>query len=50
MGKQISGPILSEKAMLFNKQFSGNSDFNVSFGWLYNFKSRHGVHELEIHG
>lgn len=47
MGQPISRTILSEKAMLFNEKLGGNSEFKVIC--LHNFKSRHGIWELEIH-
>ena len=48
LGQPISGPLLCEKALLFNQELSGNSDFKASTGWLRAFKSRHGIRELQI--
>ena len=50
MGQPISGPLLCEKALLFNQELSGNSDFKASTGWLRAFKSRHRIRELQIEG
>ena len=50
LGQPISGPLLCEKALLFNQELSGNSDFKASNGWLRAFKSRHGIRELQIEG
>lgn len=49
-GQPISGPVLCEKALLFNEMLNGPPDFKASTGWLRNFKARHGIRELEIHG
>ncbi|XP_069701118.1 uncharacterized protein [Periplaneta americana] len=46
----ISGPLLCEKALELNKKLGGSSDFKASTGWLKNFKSRHGIRELQIEG
>ena len=46
----ISGPLICEKALQFNEQLTGPKDFKVSSGWLNNFKSRHGIRELDIEG
>ncbi|KAL3288043.1 hypothetical protein HHI36_002495 [Cryptolaemus montrouzieri] len=45
----ISGPILCEKAVQFNKKLGGPTNFQASTGWLKRFKSRHGIRDLEIH-
>lgn len=49
-GDPISGPMLCEKALLFNEKLRGPADFKASTGWLKNFKSRHGIRELEVQG
>lgn len=49
-GEPISGPILCEKAVQFNKKLGGTSNFQASTGWLKRFKSRHGIRELQIEG
>ncbi|XP_023312436.1 jerky protein homolog-like [Anoplophora glabripennis] len=38
LGEPISGPLLCEKALDFNKQLNGSPDFNASSGWLAKFK------------
>lgn len=49
-GEPISGPILCEKAVQFNKKLRGQSNFQASRGWLKRFRSRHGIRELQIQG
>lgn len=50
-GLPISGPpLLCEKALYFNKKLGGDSSFVASSGWMRNFKSRHGIRQIEIHG
>ncbi|CAG9584542.1 unnamed protein product [Danaus chrysippus] len=49
-GQPISGPLLCEKALQLNKKIGGDKSFVASNGWLYRFKSRHGIRELEIQG
>lgn len=49
-GQPISGPLLCEKALQVNKKIGGDESFVASNGWLYRFKSRHGIRELEIQG
>ncbi|XP_054008992.1 jerky protein homolog-like [Hylaeus anthracinus] len=49
-GVPISGPILCEKALEFNKKLEGNPNFKASSGWLEKFKSRHGIRELNVLG
>lgn len=50
LGEPISGPLICEKALQFNEQLNGPKDFKASSGWLKNFKSRHGIRELDIEG
>lgn len=49
MGNPISGPILCEEAKILAQKL-GCSSFKASNGWLRNFKSRHGVRELDFSG
>lgn len=49
-GQPISGPLLCEKALQVNKKIGGDESFVASNRWLYRFKSRHGIRELEIQG
>lgn len=49
-GEPITGPLLCEKALDMNEKLGGPSTFKASTGWLKNFKSRHGIRELEIQG
>uniref|UniRef100_A0A1B6HRW3 HTH CENPB-type domain-containing protein n=1 Tax=Homalodisca liturata TaxID=320908 RepID=A0A1B6HRW3_9HEMI len=48
-GQPISGQILCEKARMFSEKM-GVTDFKASQGWLRNFKSRHGIRELDVAG
>ena len=50
LGEPISGPLICEKALQFNEQLNGPKYFKASSGWLKNFKSRHGIRELDIEG
>lgn len=50
LGEPLSGPLVCEKALQFNEKLGGPADFKASSGWLRNFKLRHGIRELEIHG
>lgn len=49
-GIPMSGPIIAEKALFFNAKLNGDPELKASSGWLDNFKSRHGVRELNIEG
>lgn len=49
-GMPISGPMLCEKALIFNKKLNGLDHFNASTGWLRNFKKRNGIRCLGVHG
>ncbi len=42
--------MVCEKALLMNKKLGGPKDFKASHGWLHNFKSRHGIRELDVQG
>ena len=49
-GEHISGPILCEKAIQFNINLGGASNFQESTGWFKRFKARHGMlKELDSH-
>lgn len=50
LGEPVSGPLLCEKALYFNEKLGGPADFKASTGWLKNFKSRHGIRELNVQG
>lgn len=49
-GVPITGPILCEKALMFNEKLNGDTGFKASEGWLYKFKQRHGIRQLNIEG
>ncbi len=49
-GDPISGPMVCEKTLLMNEKLGGPKDFKASHGWLHNFKSHHGIHELDVQG
>ena len=49
-GQPLSGPILCEKALQLNMKLGGDQTFTASSGWLKNFKLRHGIRQIEIHG
>lgn len=49
-GLPISGPLLKEKALHFNKEIGGDNDFKASEGWLESWKNRYGVRKLQICG
>ena len=51
-GHPISGPLLSEKALVFHKKLNGEntSPFQASSGWFRNFKLRHGIREIGLQG
>lgn len=50
LGEPISGPMLCEKALEFNKKLNGPTDFKASSGWLSKFKQRHGIRQLDVQG
>ncbi|PRD31649.1 UNVERIFIED_CONTAM: Jerky-like protein [Trichonephila clavipes] len=47
-GDPILGPLLCEKALELSKNLGGSDKFKASIGYLQNFKSRHGIRELQI--
>jgi hypothetical protein len=49
-GCPVSGPLLTEKAILFHKQMGITEPFAASLGWLQGFKCRHGIRQLDIQG
>ncbi|XP_063216422.1 jerky protein homolog-like [Bacillus rossius redtenbacheri] len=49
VGNPISGQILCEKAKILAEKL-GCSSFKASNGWIRNFKSRHGIRELDLSG
>ncbi|KAL4126727.1 hypothetical protein QTP88_010936 [Uroleucon formosanum] len=42
-GIPISGPMVCEKAKWFHEHLKIEETFNASQGWLYRFKTRHGI-------
>uniref|UniRef100_H9GL84 HTH CENPB-type domain-containing protein n=1 Tax=Anolis carolinensis TaxID=28377 RepID=H9GL84_ANOCA len=47
----ISGPILQQKALHFQKEFNeGDPDFSASNGWLNRWKKRYGIRLLSVCG
>ncbi|XP_050526828.1 jerky protein homolog-like [Daktulosphaira vitifoliae] len=49
-GLPISGPIVCEKAKWFHENLKIEESFNASQGWLFRFKTRHGIRQLDIQG
>lgn len=49
-GWPISGPILQEKALYFQRQLQEGESFSASTGWLDKWKKRYGVRQLHISG
>ncbi|XP_062829389.1 zinc finger protein with KRAB and SCAN domains 7 [Anolis carolinensis] len=50
-GVPISGPILQQKALHFQKEFNeGDPDFSASAGWLNRWKKRYGIRLLSVCG
>lgn len=50
IGDPVTGPILAEKARMFNEALAGPSDFRASPGYLHKFKKRHSLRALSIQG
>ena len=50
LGISISGPIIQEKALFFNKELGGPENFKASQGWLNRFKLRYGIRQLSVQG
>ncbi|XP_033227960.1 jerky protein homolog-like isoform X1 [Belonocnema kinseyi] len=42
-GDPMSGPIMQEKARIFNEKLNGSQTFKASNGWLERFKKRYGI-------
>ncbi|GFW91058.1 jerky-like protein [Trichonephila clavipes] len=49
-GDPISGPLLCEKALELNEKLGSSAYFKAGTGRLNNFKSLHGIRELQIEG
>ena len=49
-GIPISGPMVCEKAKWFHEHLKIEETFNASQGWLFRFKTRHGIRQLDIQG
>lgn len=49
-GVPLTGPILQEKALQFNKNLENDPEFKASEGWLEKWKNRYGVRKLQISG
>ncbi|XP_034946409.1 jerky protein homolog-like [Chelonus insularis] len=49
-GVALTGPILQEKARMYNKQLGASDNFCASNGWLRSFKERHGLKCKKICG
>ena len=49
-GLSISGPLLCEKTLDFNKKLRGSDSFVASKGWLTKFKNRHAIRQLKLEG
>lgn len=49
-GLPVSGPILQEKALQFNKEMGTETEFKASEGWLEKWKNRYGIRKLQISG
>ncbi|XP_056629833.1 jerky protein homolog-like [Diorhabda sublineata] len=44
----ISGPMVCEKAKWFHERLNIDEPFGASQGWLFRFKNRHGIRQLDI--
>jgi len=42
--------MISEKAKWFHEHLKIEETFNASLGWLFRFKTRHGIRQLDIQG
>ncbi|KAL4104008.1 hypothetical protein QTP88_019321 [Uroleucon formosanum] len=49
-GIPISGPMVYEKAKWFHEHLKIEETFNASQGWLFRFKTRQGIRQLDIQG
>lgn len=50
IGDAVTGPILTEKALMINQALDGSFDFKASPGFLGKFKKRHGLRALSVQG
>lgn len=51
MGSPVSGPMLQAKAIEFQKKFKdGEDNFSASDGWIYRWKKKYGIRQLNISG
>ena len=46
----LSGVMITEKALIMNRQLDDSENFKVSHGWLVNFCARHGIREVSFQG
>lgn len=49
-GLPISGHLLKDKSLHFNKVVGADEQFKSSEGWLESWKNRYGVRKLQIFG
>lgn len=50
LGNHVNGVICAEKEKIFFKVLGLEGNFDASSRWLYGFKQRHGICELDIQG
>lgn len=50
LGNPVNGVICAEKAKIFFEFLGLEGNFDASSGWLYHFKQRYGICELDIQG
>lgn len=50
LGNPVNGVICAEKAKIFFEVLGLEGNFDASSGWLYRFKQRYGIRELDIQG
>lgn len=50
IGDVVTGPIVTEQALMFNQALQGSSDFKASAGFLHSFKKRHSLRALSVQG
>lgn len=50
LGNPVNSVICAEKAKTFFEVLGLEGNFDASSGWLYRFKQRHGIRELDIQG
>ncbi|XP_033210483.1 tigger transposable element-derived protein 2-like isoform X2 [Belonocnema kinseyi] len=49
-GDPVSGPVMQEKARIFNEKLKGPQTFKASGGWLGRFKNRYGIRGIRLKG